>query len=367
MVFPAIRETEVSAGPMQGITVTPEAIEKTKRSIALLQTMVGDMLERGVDYGRIPGTPADSLWDPGASQILGAFNSYPGERRFLKFEDTAEKIAVCVEVPIISRATGQVVTTGIGAASTLETKYKYRWEANPKKWGYDEEAIKTFKLKKGKDDDGNPTTLYRIPNPEHSELLNTIVKMATKRAEVDAAQSLPGVASVLRKIFTGAGRKSSPSGKGEYQGPVWDKFWGEVRHLGLTDQEAHDKLKVRSMKDWLSSGKSLADALVVLRGNTVEEETKEPPVEDTSPADEAGFDGLPSASAPPKSKIDPAWLQELPQKLLKAHWTEKTAISWCTAKFKIAGRPTLAETLESLSAEQRDAFVKELDSRIEMA
>jgi hypothetical protein len=245
--------------------ITPEAIQETMQSIALLQGMVKDLLIRGIDYGRIPGTPQDSLWDPGASQIISAFNCYPGERRMLKLEDSTEKIVVCIEVPIISRATGQVVSTGIGAASTLETKYKYRWVPNPPEWGYDEAAIKTFKTKRGKDDEGNETMLYRIPNPEYSELLNTIIKMSSKRAEVDAAESLPGVSSVLRQIFSG--RKVA---RGEYEGPVWQRFWGEVRRLGLTDQEAHAKLGVTSMKDWLSKGHSLDEALNILRGREPE-------------------------------------------------------------------------------------------------
>jgi hypothetical protein len=245
--------------------ITPEAIQETMRSIALLQGMVKDLLIRGVDYGRIPGTPQDSLWDPGASQIISAFNCYPGERRMLKFEDNEEKIVVCVEVPIVSRATGQVVGTGVGAASTLETKYKYRWVPNPQEWGYDETAIKTFKTKRGRDDEGTETMLYRIPNPEHSELLNTIIKIASKRAEVDAAESLPGVSSVLRQIFSG--RKVA---RGEYESPVWQRFWGEVRRLGYTDQEAHAKLGVLSMKDWLGKGHSLDEALDILRGKETE-------------------------------------------------------------------------------------------------
>lgn len=256
--------------------ISPETIQETMQSIALLQSMVKDILIRGVDYGRIPGTPQDSLWDPGASQIIGSFNCYPGQRRVLKLEDSDQKIVALIEVPIISRATGQEVGTGIGAASTLETKYKYRWVPNPQEWGYDEAAIKTFKTKSGKDEDGNETILYRIPNPEHSELLNTIIKMASKRAEVDAAESLPGVSSVLRQIFSG--KKGGKGDKGQYEGPVWQRFWGEVRRLGLTDAEAHAKLGVTSMKDWLSQGHSLDEALNILRGKEPEgtEESEQP-------------------------------------------------------------------------------------------
>lgn len=251
--------------------ITPETIQETTQAIALLQGMVKDLLIRGVDYGRIPGTPQDSLWDPGASQIIGSFNCYPGERRILKLEDSDTKIVACVEVPIVSRTTGHIVGTGIGAASTLETKYKYRWVANPQEWGYDDTAIRTLKTKSAKDDAGNKVILYRIPNPEHSELLNTIIKMASKRAEVDGAEGLPGVASVLRVMFSPKETKSGE--RPEYEGPRWTHFWGEVRRLGYTDEEAHSKLKVTSMKQWLSNGHSLDEALDILRGKEAKRAT----------------------------------------------------------------------------------------------
>lgn len=241
------------------LQVTPQSIQETVQSIALLQGMVKEVLVRGIDYGRIPGTPQDSLWDPGASQIIGSFHCYCGQRRIIKLEDSEEKIVVCLEVPVISRNLQIEVASGIGASSTLETKYKYRWVSNPQEWAYNDEAIKTFRTKKGREE-GREVILYRIPNPEHSELLNTIVKMASKRAEVDAAESLPGVSSVLRQMF-------SPSKKTQeqYPGPRWQRFWGEVTKLGYTRDEVHTKFRVASMHDWLAKGRSLDEALDILR------------------------------------------------------------------------------------------------------
>ena len=242
-------------------TVNAHAIQEVKVQIHLLQNMVKDLLIKGVDYGRIPGTPSDSLWDPGASQIISAFSCYVGERRFLKFEDSDTKISVCVEVPLISRETGKAVATGVGAASTLETKYKYRWVKDPGELGYIGEAMADLKTKS----DGRGETLYRIPNPEYSELLNTIVKMASKRAEVDAAESLPGVASVLRQMFSGVIAKGQPA-PAQKANDTWTRFWGEVRRLGLTQEEAYIRLSVASMKEWLNSGHSIEEALDTLRG-----------------------------------------------------------------------------------------------------
>ena len=298
--------------------ISPEVIQETMQSIALLQGMVKDILIRDVDYGRIPGTPSDSLWDPGASQIIGSFNCYVGERRMLKLEDSDQKIVVVVEVPIISRATGQEVSTGIGAASTLEAKYKYRWVPYPQDWGYDEIAIKTFKTKPGRDDEGDKVTLYRIPNPEHSELLNTIVKMASKRAEVDAAESLPGVSSVLRQMFSGK-KFAKGSEKGEYEGPVWQRFWGEVRRLGMTDKEAHASIGVTSMKDWLGRGHSLEEALNILRGK----ETGTKPEESSSQPSNRDYDKKIVYSAAGKLRWD--------EKRLTKELQQRTGIPEITA------------------------------------
>ncbi len=256
----------------EALMVTPQYIEQTKQSLALLRELVRDVLVRDRDYGRVPGT-GDFLWDPGASQIIGSFNCYPGHRRILSLVDDGQKISAIVEVPIFSRSAGNEVGSGIGASSTMETRHKYRWEENPQDWGYGEEAIKYFKTR-----EREGKVEYRIPNPEHSELLNVVIKQASKRAEVDAAEGLPGVASTLRELFSGKKQKGkkgeSPPGEGEASSANWTKFWSEVRALDLPE-DAHVMLGVTSMKDWLAGGRSLDLAVKVLalmkQGTTLDE------------------------------------------------------------------------------------------------
>ena len=261
----AIREQ--SPVTVEALHFSPAIIQGTKREIALMQNMVRDMLTRGVDYGRVPGTPKDSLWDPGAQMVVAAFNCYFGERRILKLEDDERRISVIVEVPVISRSTGQVVATGIGAASTLETKYKYRWMTAEEAGmlGYTEEALYTYKR-----DTKNNKEVYRVPNPEQSELLNTIVKIAAKRGEVDASQSLPGVASALRGMFDNPQgnqyqqrRESRSAGVQSGQKiTTWDTFWGEIRRMGLEATDVYRILGVDHVKQWLdSNSKNLDECL----------------------------------------------------------------------------------------------------------
>ena len=255
------------------LMVTPQYIESTVRSLALLQQMVRDVLVRGRDYGRVPGIPAEFLWDPGASQIIASFNCHTGPRRFLHFVDDGQKISIIIEVPIIHNPSGLEVGSGIGASSTKETKHKYRWIDNPREWGFDEEATKSMRTKT---QDGR--TLYRVLNPEHDELLNTITRMASKRAEVDAAEGLPGAASALRELFEG--KAPSPGkapggtpGEGDDDSPRWTTFWSQAKVLLGDEAErrgvevgdiVHQILGVKSMKAWVKAGKSLDDAIRAL-------------------------------------------------------------------------------------------------------
>lgn len=267
------------------LVITPQYIEQQKRSLALLQQLVKELLVYGRDYGKVPGIP-DFLWDSGSNQILGGFNVFPGHRRVLYFKDEGDTISIILEVPLIQRNTGAEVGSGIGASSTHESKHKYRWETDPENWGYDEEAIKTLKTR-----DKDWGTEYRILNPERPELLNVITKQASKRAEVDAANSLPGVASVLRELLS-----PKKSGKGDKEGkstattdideasPKWTKFWGEVRAMGIIKEDGtpdsvrvHTLLSVTSVKDWLTKGKSLDDAIKVLAQKVKKEEEKAKP------------------------------------------------------------------------------------------
>lgn len=254
-----VQTTEIQEAGKPAV-LTDEAITIIKHNIDMAQKLIYEVLEEGVDYGRIPGTPAPSLWDPGANKIASAFNVYP-KYNLLRSEESDSLISYTVESTLLGRSTGMPMGTGIGAASTRETKYKYRWftAGEAREIGYSLEQLKEFKKKDDK---------YRIPNPEYGELVNTIVKMASKRSDVDAVQNLPGVSSALRKLFQQPGDERNK----------WRFFWGKVTQLGLTQEQVHKVLGVTSVNDWLSQGKTLEQAIETLARRPMEPEA-EPKVE----------------------------------------------------------------------------------------
>lgn len=242
------------------LIVTPVYVERQKQSLALINQLVNETLVEGRDYGMVPGVPDEFLWDAGAGQIIGAFSCHPGPARIIKDTDDGTKISVILEIPLMSFETGQEMGCGLGAASTLETKHKYRWvkESDLEDWGYEtKEARATLKTKKN----GYGTTVYRILNPEHAELVNTVWKMAAKRARVAAAKNLPGVAAVLAERFS---KKSSKGQQPEQRvANQWDVFWSAMKQRGLTSEQVHALLGVDSIKTWLANNpnKTPADAI----------------------------------------------------------------------------------------------------------
>ena len=116
----------------------------------------------------------------------------------MTFRDVGdEHIAVRVVADVVRWDTGEIVASGIGAASTREVKYAYRWvfEGDPALKGLDKDDLKTRVLNYG---DNKGKTQWRAPNPDLGDLENTILKMGFKRSKVDGVQALPGVAGLFK-------------------------------------------------------------------------------------------------------------------------------------------------------------------------
>ncbi|MFH0809052.1 MAG: hypothetical protein V2A77_01060, partial [Pseudomonadota bacterium] len=230
------QELAARSGPPEALTVSTGYVAQTLSSIHNLQDMTAKLLVRGRDYGRTPGTQSDGLWDPGASLIIAGFNCYAGQRRILSLVDEDNKISVIVEVPLVSRQSGLEVGSGIGAASTLEAKHSSLWKTEEEMindYGYTKEEIATLKAEKKLRTNKNHIGKWRMENPDRGGLLNTLVKQASKRAEVDAAEALPGVSSVLRTMFDpDKPRGGDSGGKPKYEGAKWQRFWGDANRLG---------------------------------------------------------------------------------------------------------------------------------------
>ena len=140
--------------------------------VALVQEVMRAVMKPDVHYGVIPGTDKPTLLKQGAEVLCMAFrvaDSY-------QVEDLSTADAVRYRVTCIGthQASGTVLGSGMGEASSGEEKYKWRK-------AFDEEFLATpdnmRRVKKGK------YTTKQV-RTEPADLANTILKMANKRAKI---------------------------------------------------------------------------------------------------------------------------------------------------------------------------------------
>jgi len=213
-------------------------------AIRAFQAVVRASLKEGVDYGVIPGTDKPTLKKPGAEKVAKLLNlsdEYIVDKEEERWGRDNPFFYYRMRAILKDMETGTMVSSGVGSCNSQEVKYAWRWvpEADlPKSfdkasleskggeretfefdfalskrettgkygkpaeyWDAWDKAIKEGKAKRGeKDTKGGKTypgysmmigrVEYRIPNPAIFDQVNTILKMAKKRALVDAALSV---------------------------------------------------------------------------------------------------------------------------------------------------------------------------------
>jgi hypothetical protein len=283
--------------------LTERGIQLVARDIELAEELCRSVLKEGIDYGQTPGTQGKGLWDAGASKIIRAFMCH-AEHKVIFHEDDENIISWTIESRLMSAA-GEIVGSGMGTASTRESKYKYRWVPDPDKYDYTPEEIAGLKTRMGYD---NKTVLYRIENPEYGELVNTLLQMACKRGEVDAARSLPGVQAILKVIFDPklARQQVATNTPSDPEKPDFKGFWTEMHAAGLTDKSVHNALGVTKLEEYLAKGKTLQDARVAILSQLVTLVKKKTQPEPSEPKAETKVEPKAEPVTPPPVTPPPA-------------------------------------------------------------
>jgi hypothetical protein len=169
-------------GTARMLATPEEALGEYRR----LKEFVGKVMIPGVDYGKIPGTGGkDVLLKPGAEKLCEVYG-YSADVEIIKAveEWTAKPpfFHYTVKVTLRNKRTGKVVAAGVGSCNSLEVKYKYRTEY----WNERGDPPVADGWEKKSRKGGGTFWMRRVLNEETADLTNTILKMAKKRAHVDA-------------------------------------------------------------------------------------------------------------------------------------------------------------------------------------
>ncbi len=152
-----------------------EQIQTAKQQNDYLMRLMNELLLKDTDYGRVPGVPKPFLFQPGAQQLCLTFRLAPRftiESEVIELEKRPYPlISYTFRCDLMRRDTGQYMGSGIGSANSYERKYRYRTDK-----------------KTGK----------QVENNDPMDGQNTLVKMAKKRAFVDASLNVTGAS----RLFT---------------------------------------------------------------------------------------------------------------------------------------------------------------------
>lgn len=184
------------------------------RQVNVIQNVMKGVMHQDEHFGTIPGTKKPSLYKPGAEKLSLVFRLRP-EYEVTRFDMPNGHREYEVLCTLYHIPTGQSVGQGVGSATTMEGKYRYRkgellcpecgqatiikgkadfgggWLCYQKKGGCGKKWT----------DAGNPFDGVSVDKTEHdnpADYYNTVLKMAKKRAHVDAILT----ATAASDIFT---------------------------------------------------------------------------------------------------------------------------------------------------------------------
>ena len=295
--------------------LTPKQFTEREKLIAELRAM----LVEGVDYGVIPGTEKPTLLLPGAQKVCAYFGYVPRYATDAVIEDWSGSHG---EPLFYYRLTcelekdGKAVGRGLGSCNSWESKYRYRWVSQEEAkrfsgwkefptrggairefdfavtkaetggkygkpasyWARFQDEIEAGTARKVQKTDSKgverdaweiDAMQYRVPNDNFPDTINTVLKMARKRAYVDATLSATGLSQYftqdledLQDIDTGghrvgtqvaadavANRKIAELGKNQPQiDPADKEFQPKLEALQSGAQRAVDECF-----DWLQN------------------------------------------------------------------------------------------------------------------
>lgn len=180
-----------------------------KGHIQIIQEVLRGCMKKNVHYGVIPGTKGKpSLWKPGAELIFTTFR--------LGTEPTIEELGegYRVSVRVFHIPSGQTVGYGMGSCSWGEEKYAWR-SCSPAEYAASNPANTREKF-------GRDGRTYQQVRTNPCDLQNTVLKMAIKRARVDACLTCTAASDVFDQDIEDLGNGNGNGGERQNTGAKAD-------------------------------------------------------------------------------------------------------------------------------------------------
>jgi hypothetical protein len=209
------------------LEVAPDAdATQLVQRLDVIKTAMQTAMVEGVDYGKIPGVDKPTLLKPGAEKLSALFQ-FDSEPHTVSTWGPGDHLTVEAEVTLFHAPTGTRLGKGVGLCSTREKKYGKRkqervcpncglpavikgkaeygggWLCWKKKDGCG------AKFRDG-DDRIEGQEAGEVENPDLPDSWNTVVKMAKKRAYIDAVLAVTGASAIFTQDVEDGGAGERP-------------------------------------------------------------------------------------------------------------------------------------------------------------
>lgn len=175
-----------------------KTVQGTLTKVKTLQGTLKNLLTENHDYGKIPGCgDKPTLLKPGAEKILmamGITSTYELIEHTENFEDLG---FFAYTVKCILLKGNMKITEGLGHANSKEKKWAYEFVYEKDlPIGADKEMLKKKEIK------SNNGIFYKYEvNADANSKANTILKMAKKRAQIDAVLTVASLSEIFTQDF----------------------------------------------------------------------------------------------------------------------------------------------------------------------
>lgn len=180
------------------IDTEPDFVKKQVEKIRILQKTIKEVLVDEVDYGKIPGCgDKPTLFKSGAEKVCITFGLQDTYDIIASKEEFGGKGFFSYTVKCYLSSNGIKITEGLGHANSKENKWAFKWVVASKLPPELDPELLPRREKKGS---YGKYFEYRVEEDCNSKA-NTILKMAKKRAKVDAVLAVANLSELFTQDF----------------------------------------------------------------------------------------------------------------------------------------------------------------------
>lgn len=254
------------------VDIEPVTTKGLQQQVNAIQSAMRQVMEEGVHYGKIPGCgEKPTLLKPGAEKIGLMFRLIPTFTHSVSaLEGGHREYQFNCELKDLS---GRTVGQGVGLCSTLENRYRYRngerkcpacgkaamikgkeeygggWVCFAKKGGCGAKYVT-----------GDPAiekqSVGQVENPNIADTYNTVLKIAKKRAHVDAILTCTAASDIFTQDIEDMGEAEYASTP--FRGKVETKK-GNKKYVYKIDTLQEDKEKYEAVLAYLDENGAAYD------------------------------------------------------------------------------------------------------------